>query len=117
MTRLVQRFGARPILCGLTSSALAQPEQPAPLPPVELGVGVDAALMREGLYLDTGMVLEPMVNVRVTKPLTANLAFEVTFAVGGTPTVRTEVQGVGLAWAPVGMRISTSVSIPFARYQ
>ena len=44
---------------------------------MELGVGVDAAQMRAGLYLDTEMVLEPMVNVRLTKPLTANLSFEV----------------------------------------
>ena len=147
--------------------------------------------MRAGLYLDTSMMVEPMVNVRLTKPTTAKLAFEATFAVGGAPSddyhtkglytlqhkhrlfrprgrdihlfatygaagvwrqdrmysrsgaawirnavlpfyavagagfqwefaarvaLRTEIQGVGLAYAPVGMRISTGVSVPFARY-
>src|SRR5687768_7406339 len=52
--------------------------------PVEVGVGVDAPQLREGLYLDTEIVREPMVNVRLTKPLKLNLAFEVTFAIAGT---------------------------------
>ena len=191
MVRAIQRFGAAAtIVCGLNSPALAQPEPP--LPPVEVGLGVDAAQMREGLYLDTSMVLEPMVNLRLTKPWTTNVAFEMTFAIGGPSSsdydtkglytvqlkhrlwrpsrgnihvfatygaagvwrqdriygrsggtrirnavipfyavagaglqwevaaraaVRTEIQGVGLAWAPVGMRISTRVSTPFARYR
>ena len=34
--------------------------------------------------------------------------------VAARAAVRTEIQGVGLAWAPVGLRISTGVSIPFA---
>ena len=155
-------------------------------------MGVDAARLRAGLYLDGGMVLEPMANVRLTKPATANWAFEVTFAIGGPSSadydtkgiytlqlkqrlwqssrgdiqvfatygaagvwrqdriyrrdggtwirnavipfyavagagvqwevaaraaVRTEIQGVFLAWAPVGLRISSGVSIPFARYR
>jgi hypothetical protein len=183
---------AAAIVCGLNSPALAQPAPLAPRPPVEVGVGVDTARLREGLYLDTEMVLEPMVTVRLTKPATANLAFEVTFAVGGTSSsdydtkglytlqlkhrfwrssrddihlfatygaagvwrqdriytrtggiwirnavipfyavagaglqwdvaaraaVRADIQGVGLAWAPVGVRMSTGVSIPFARYR
>jgi hypothetical protein len=191
MVRPIQLFGAAAnIVCWLNSPALAQPDPQAHLPPVEVGLGVDVAQMRAGLYLDEDMVLERMVNVRLTKPFTANLAFEVTFAMGGTSSsdydtrglytlqlkhglwrssrgdihmfatygaagvwrqdriygrsggtwirnavipfyavagaglqwkvaaraaVRTEIQGVGLAWAPVGMRISTGISIPFAR--
>ena len=70
MVRPIKRFGAAAtIVCGLNSPAHAQaPSRSPTLPPVEVGVGVDAARMRAGLYLDEGMVLEPMVNVRLTKP-------------------------------------------------
>jgi hypothetical protein len=189
MARPIQLFAVvATSLCGLHSPARAQP---APLPPVELGFGVDTARMQAGLYLDTNMVLEPMVHVRLTKPMTANVALEGTSAIAGASSadydtkgfftfqikhrvwrpsrghisvfatyggaavwrqdriygrsgaisirnavlpfyavagaglqwhvarraaVRTELQGVGLAWAPVGIRISTGVSIPFTPY-
>jgi hypothetical protein len=193
MGRPIRLFGAAAaIVCGLNPPAHAQAaSRRHTVPPVEVGVGIDAAQMRAGLYLDGGLVLEPMVNVRLTKPSTTNRAFEVTFALGGTSSsdydtkglytlqlkhllwqhsrsdihlfatygaagvwrqdriygrggetrirhavipfyavagaglqwkvaaraaVRTELQAVGLAWAPVGLRISTGVSIPFGRY-
>jgi hypothetical protein len=95
MVRPIQLFGAAAtIVCRLNSPAFAQPGQPAPRPPVEVGVGMDTAYMRAGLYLDEGMVLEPMVNVRLTKPSTANLAFEMTFAVGGTPSSDYHTKGL-----------------------
>jgi hypothetical protein len=192
--RPVQLFGAAAIVVGrLNSPALAQANSAVPHQlPAEVGVALDAARMREGLYLDTAMVLEPMLNVRLTKPLTANVALEGTFALAGASSsdydtkgfftvqikhrlwrpsrsdievfatyggagvwrqdriydrsgttwirnavlpfyavvgaglqweaaaraaIRTEIQGVGLAWAPVGVRISTGVSIPFAPYR
>ena len=62
MVHPIQLFGAAATLLGaLNSPASAQPEPPANLPAVEVGVGVDAARMQGGLYLDGGTVLEPMV--------------------------------------------------------
>ena len=77
-------------LCGLHSPAYAQPE---PLPPVEFGVGVDAARLRAGLYLDTRLVLEPMIQVRLTKPMTTNVAFEATSAIAASSVADYDTRG------------------------
>jgi hypothetical protein len=61
---------------GLTATATAQTPSAQKLPPVELGVGIDATWLRAGLFLDEAVVSEPMVHVRVTRPITPNLAIE-----------------------------------------
>jgi hypothetical protein len=62
-------------------TADAQTSSTQKLPPTELGVGVDATWLREGLFLDTGIVTEPMVHIRVTQPMTPIVAIEVLLAV------------------------------------
>ena len=69
------------IVVVLSASAVAQTDSTPRLPPVELGVGVDATWLRAGLFLDEPVVAEPMIHFRATQPMTRNLAIEGIFAV------------------------------------
>jgi hypothetical protein len=66
-------------ICASTS-APPQPVLGTELPPVEVGIAVDLARMRAGLYLDSKVVVESMANVRLTRPFTPSFAFEGIFA-------------------------------------
>ena len=80
--RLIQLSAAVGALLSLNGTLVAAQTDSTPkLPPVELGVGVDATWLRAGLYLDENVRAEPMMHVRVTAPLTRNLAIEGIFAV------------------------------------
>ena len=59
----------------LSATSFAQTVSPPKLP-VEIGVGIDGTWMRAGLFLDEGVVAEPMVHFRATQPMTPNLAIE-----------------------------------------
>jgi hypothetical protein len=114
------------------------------LPPVELGVGVDATWLRAGLFLDEAVVTEPMVHFRATQPVTRNVAIEgivavskwfntnsfdyrteALYAIGGfqwefarRAALRVETQSVLFGgFAPMGGRLSTGVTIPLGRYR
>jgi hypothetical protein len=69
------------ISVSLGATAAAQTDFTPKLPPVELGVGIDATWLRAGLFLDEPVVAEPMVHFRATQPITRNLAIEGIFAV------------------------------------
>jgi hypothetical protein len=69
------------MLVSLSSTLVAQTQSTPKLPSAELGVGVDATWLRAGLFLDEGVVMEPMVHFRATQPLTPTLAIEGIFAV------------------------------------
>jgi hypothetical protein len=80
--RLIQLSAAVGALLSLNGTLVAAQTDSTPkLPPVELGVGVDATWLRAGLYLDENVRAEPMMHLRVTAPLTRNLAIEGIFAV------------------------------------
>ena len=79
--RLIQLSAAVGMSVSLSVTAVAQTVSTPTLPPFELGVGLDATWMRAGLFLDEGVVAEPMVHFRATQPMTPNLAIEAIFAV------------------------------------
>jgi hypothetical protein len=80
-TRL-QVVGAVGLFLCVPGSVLAQPAAASRLPAMEVGLGLEGAWLRAGLYVDTSMVADPMATVRVTLPFTPNLAFEGVFAAG-----------------------------------
>jgi hypothetical protein len=81
--RLVQLALAVGMSVSLSATAVAQTSSTSTpkLPPVELGVGIDATWLRAGLFLDENVVAEPMVHFRATQPMTPNVAIEAIFAV------------------------------------
>ena len=69
------------VIFGTLSAAHAQTSPSARRPPVELGVGVDATWLRAGLFLDGGIVTEPLVHIRLTQPITPEFGIEAVFGV------------------------------------
>ncbi len=66
MSTILQSAGAVGLFLCVTPSALAQPGLPSRLSPIEVGFGIDGTWLRAGMYLDTHMVVAPMVTLRLT---------------------------------------------------